>query len=143
VLLATIRLFMDRALRQAESELASCRDLRGQLGIVFEHFARRPYAMLHSTPNAEDIIEGVGTESRKAIAECRDGFRAVVEKLLTPAEDKIRASGMSLHQLANAILNFASAAKHEARDQAHLDGPAPKPDDDGSSVRSVKRSGIK
>jgi hypothetical protein len=119
VLLATIRLFMDRVLRQAESELASCRDLRGQLGIVFE--ARRPYAMLHSTPNAEDIIEGVGTESRMAIAECRDGFRAVVEKLLTPAEDKIRASGMSLHQLANAILNFASAAKHEARDQAHLD----------------------
>jgi AcrR family transcriptional regulator len=121
VLSATIRLFMDRALQRAEAELASCDDLRGQLAIVFEHLVRQPYAMAHSSPNAEDIIDGVGADSRKVIRECMEGFRAVFEKLLTPGEVKIRASGMTTDQLVDAILNFASAAKHEARDQAHLD----------------------
>nr|WP_294812960.1 TetR/AcrR family transcriptional regulator [uncultured Sphingomonas sp.] len=121
VLVATVRLFMNRALRQAETELESCSDLRAQLDIVFEHLARRPYAMAHSTPNAEDVIEGVGTESRKAISEYRDGFRAVLEKLFAPAEEKVRAAGITIHQLADAVVNFATAAKHQARDQAHLD----------------------
>jgi AcrR family transcriptional regulator len=121
VLFATIRLFMDRALKETERELAGCSDLREQLGIVFEHVARRPYAMLHASPHTEDIIEGMSAESRKVIAESYEGFRAVVEKLLAPAKGKIRASGTTVHRLADAILNFAIAAKHEARDQAHLD----------------------
>lgn len=121
VLVATIRLFMDRALRQAEIELADCSDLRGQLDIIFEHLIRRPYAMAHSAPNAEDIIDGVGAESRKAIAECRDGFGVVLERLLASAEGKLRASGMTAHQLADAVVNFATGAKHQARDRAHLD----------------------
>ncbi|NYJ10996.1 AcrR family transcriptional regulator [Rhizobium leguminosarum] len=121
VLSATIRLVLDRELRQAESELASCSDLRDQLGIVFDHLARRPYAMLHSTPNAADIVEGVSEESRKVIGEWRDNFRSVVERLLAPVNSNLILSGITPHQLADAVVNFASLSKYEARDHAHLD----------------------
>ncbi|WP_404405212.1 TetR/AcrR family transcriptional regulator [Pelagibacterium halotolerans] len=57
ILVATIRFLMDRELRQTEAELAGCSDLGGQLDVVLEHLAR-PYAMLHATSNAEDIIGG-------------------------------------------------------------------------------------
>ncbi|KAB8123127.1 TetR/AcrR family transcriptional regulator [Komagataeibacter medellinensis] len=121
VLSATIRLFMERTLQRTEAELPSCDNLRDQLAIVFEHLVRQPYAMVHSSPNAEDIVEGVDADSRKVIRECMEEFRAVVETLLTPSEVNIRASGMTTRQLADAVLNFACAAKHEARDQAQLE----------------------
>ncbi|WP_076859060.1 TetR/AcrR family transcriptional regulator [Bradyrhizobium mercantei] len=121
VLFATTRLFMDRALKETQRELEGCSDLRKQLGIVFEHVARRPYRMLHASPHTEDIIEGMSAESRMVIAECNEGFRALIEQLLAPEKDKIRASGMTVRRLADAVLHFAIAAKHEARDQAHLD----------------------
>lgn len=121
VLAATIRLFMDRALRRTEAELAGCDELRGQLAIVFEHLVRQPYAMIHASPNAEDLIYGVEAGSRKVISESMAGFRTLIEQLLAPGEAGIRACGMTPGQLADAILSFAVAAKHEARDQAHLD----------------------
>lgn len=121
VLFATTRLFMDRALNEAERELDGCSDLRQQLAIVFEHVARRPYAMLHASPHTEDILEGMSVESRMVVAECNEAFRVVIERLLAPAKGKIRASGMTVQRLADAILHFAIAAKHEARDPAHLD----------------------
>jgi len=121
VLVATIRLFMDRALEETERGLEGGRDLRERLGIVFEQLARRPYAMLRAAPNTEDVIEGVGAESRNAITESYDSFRDIIEKLLAPSEDKIGASGLTVHQLADAIRRFASAAKREARDETHLD----------------------
>ncbi|MNY66858.1 hypothetical protein D3C86_2043500 [compost metagenome] len=77
--------------------------------------------MLHASPNTEDIIEGVSTESRRAISESNDLFREVIEKVLAPSEEKIRAAGMSAYQLADAIRHFATAAKQQARNQAHLE----------------------
>ncbi|MBB4260538.1 MULTISPECIES: TetR/AcrR family transcriptional regulator [unclassified Bradyrhizobium] len=121
VLFATIRLFMHRALKETERELEGCNDLRKQLGVVFEHVARRPYTMLHASPHAAEIIDGMSAESRKVIAECYEEYRSIIEKLLAPTKGNIRASGMTVHQLTDAILNFAIAAKHEAHDQAHLD----------------------
>lgn len=121
VLLATIRLFMDRALKETVSDLAGVDDLREQLGIVFEHLVRRPYALVHASPNAEDIIEGLGGESRALISECRGEFRDIVKNLLRPAKAKIAKSGMTVRQLADAVVTFAYAAKYEAEDRAHLD----------------------
>ncbi|WP_404405210.1 hypothetical protein [Pelagibacterium halotolerans] len=45
----------------------------------------------------------------------------MVEKLVMSAEDEIHASCMTPQQLADAIVNFASAVKYDVRDQAHLD----------------------
>jgi AcrR family transcriptional regulator len=121
VLDGAIRMFMVQALAETERGVARAGDLREQLGIVFEHLVRRPYAMIHASPHTDDLVDGVGPESRKLIGEYRDRFRRRIETLLSPAENEIRASGISVHQLADAIEHFASAAKNEARDQAHLD----------------------
>lgn len=120
VLAATIELVMSRALEQAKTDLADCHDLTRQMDLVLEHLVRRPFAMLHSTPNAADIIEGVGADSRAAIQRSKDAFRTVLEDLLAPAGDMIRTSGLTVDQLADAVVNLASAAKHEARDDDHL-----------------------
>ncbi|MGO9742329.1 MAG: TetR/AcrR family transcriptional regulator [Roseiarcus sp.] len=121
VLVATIRLFMDGAIEATERGVADGRDFGEQLGIVFEHLAREPYRMLHASPNTEDIIEGVGEESRQAISESYRRFRDIIETLLAPFEEKIWASGTTARHLADAIRLFACAAKDEARDEAHLD----------------------
>jgi AcrR family transcriptional regulator len=121
VLGGAIRLFMVEALAEIERGVALTSDLREQLGIVFEHLVRRPYAMIHASPHTDDLVDGVGPESRKLIGEYRDRFRLVIERLLSPAEGNIRAAGISVHQLADSVEHFAAAAKNEARDQAHLD----------------------
>jgi AcrR family transcriptional regulator len=121
VLRATIGLVMARALDEAERDLAGAAGLEAQLDIVFEHLARRPYAMLHASPHAGDVIDGVGAESRAVIAACIARFGALVIRLLAPERQRIEASGLTVERLADAVLNFAAAAKHEARDAAHLD----------------------
>ena len=121
VLVATIKLFMDRSLAEARADLRELTRLEDQLPVVLEHLARRPYAMLHASPHTQDVIDGVGEESRRVIAECTGRFRDLVEELLAPIEDRVGASGLSLSAFADAIVTFAAAAKHEARDQAHLD----------------------
>jgi AcrR family transcriptional regulator len=121
VLNATIRLFMARALAEAERELVGVTDMGTQLDIMFEHLVRRPYAMLHASPHAGDVIDGVGGGSRAVIADCMAHFGTVIRRLLAPAAPRIEAGGQTLDRLADAILTFAAAAKHEARDAAHLD----------------------
>lgn len=120
VLVATIRLYMDRAIGETNEALRTVDDIGQSLEIVFEHLARRPYALLNSAPNYEDLIEGQGELSRRAVSDGYQRFAAILERLLAPAEARIRAAGSTVGGLADAILRFACAAKHEARDAAHL-----------------------
>ena len=121
VLVATIGLYMDRAIAEIEKALRPNSELSENLELVFEHLARRPFALLNSAPNSEDMIDGQGELSRKAISDGYARFGVILERLLQPAEAAIGAAGLTVAGLADAVLRFACAAKHEARDAAHLD----------------------
>ncbi len=120
VLRATIRLFTDRGISNIEAGLETVKGLGPQLDLVFEQVAVRPFSMLHTSPNAEDLIQGMNAASREEIEENDARFRAVTADILQPFEAQIAQSGMSVAELADLIQTFASSAKTQAKNEAHL-----------------------
>ncbi len=121
VLRATIRLFTERALKEIEKGLKTRTTLGGQLDLVFQKIAKEPYAIIHASPNAEDIIQGMNAASRDEIENSNDKFCAIIERILTPHKSAIRASKLTLGALADYIQRSTSAMKQQARNQEHLD----------------------
>lgn len=120
VLRGTIRLFTDRAIQEIEQGLLSQASLGAQLDLIFEHIALRPYALIHASPNAEDIIQGMNAASRDEIESSNERFRAVIESILSPYKSIFRKSKIAVIPLSDLIQRSASAMKQQARDEAHL-----------------------
>ena len=120
VLKATIRLFTGRAMDAIATGLADRAALSDRLDLVFEHIAVQPFELLHASPNTEDIIEGFDSASRDEISLSNERFRATIEELLEPYRAEIGKSGLTTRAFSDFIRHAASAAKHNARDRAHL-----------------------
>lgn len=121
VLRGTIRLFTQRAMAEIENGLKSCSTLAEQLDVIFEQFAVKPHELLHSSPNAEDIILGMNAASRDEIAENDQAFRAVLARAFETKADAISTAGLSPQSLAEITQMSVSAAKEKAIDRSHLD----------------------
>ena len=121
VLRAAIRLFTQQSLAEIAAGLPGRSTLDGKLDLVFEHIALKPYALLNSSPNAEDMVDGMNATSRDEIAASNELFREAIESVLREYEERIRATDMTLAALSDLIQTAAKAAKHRARDQEHLE----------------------
>ncbi len=121
VLRATIRLFTARAMAEIEKGLSKSKSLSEKLDVVFEQIAVRPYEMLHSSPNAEDIISGMNTASRDEIAENDRAFQDVLERIFSENEAPVRMAGLSPRGFAEIVQIAISTTKTKANSRKHLD----------------------
>ena len=120
VLKGTIRLFTDRTIAEIKTALEKERDIGKRLDIVFQAIAVKPFKILRSSPNSEDIVEGMNAASRNEIEESNERFREIIETILEPIDKGLSRAGLTAHQLSDLIQKSASAAKTKAKDEEHL-----------------------
>ncbi len=123
VLIGTIRLHTERTIQQIEEGLiglADPGDLGAKLDLLFEFIAIQPYEIIHASPNAESLLEGMNAASDAEIAISNEKFRELIEKVLLPHAGSLEDVGLTLHQLSDMLRNYASAVKNQAEDLAHL-----------------------
>lgn len=80
-----------------------------------------PFELLHTNPNAEDIVDGINTVSKEALDQTIRDFVGVAKKFLTPYEMAFAKSGKSVDEIAEFLQVSAYGAKKIARDRQHLD----------------------
>ncbi|GAA6162631.1 hypothetical protein NBRC116590_03350 [Pelagimonas sp. KU-00592-HH] len=120
IMRAVIRLFCIRSINEIETRLPACETLEDRLRLVFEVTTLRPYEKMHSTPNAEDIIEGFNNSSQAELAESAERVRAKLEEILTPHADTLATRGLTPYSLSDMVQTGANASRKQVRDLAHL-----------------------
>ena len=120
VLRATIRLHAERSLAAIETACARASSLGDQLEIVFKHLVVGPYELVHATPHADEIIEGLNEAAKEELAIAEDRYRKAVEELLAPHAQRIGAAGLSTRGLSDLIVMSWGGIKRKAASRKHL-----------------------
>ena len=120
VLQATIRLLADRVVADIEAGLTKAGDLGEQLDIIFKHVAIEHFDLLHSSPNAEDIVAGFNATSQDELEAGAKRNIELISGILKPHAGEIEENGLSVDQLSDFVQRMATAAKYNALDRKHL-----------------------
>lgn len=120
VLRATLCLEADKTLAAIEINCESVATLGEQLDVVFEHMALRPYKLMQSVPDPDDLIEGINAAGRDEIQRNNERFRKTIEKLLLPYAGKVKAADLNLKRLSDMIRRAISGFKHKAESRQKL-----------------------
>ncbi len=120
VLKATIRLISERTQAAVTTECAERQALGDKLDIIFEHMAVRPFALLNTNPDADDIISGFNDAARAELMIASERNREIIEAEFSLYQHKIIAAGLTPHQLSDLLQNTLASFKHKAKDKRHL-----------------------
>lgn len=120
VLQATIRLLADRVVADIEAGLKKTDDLGERLDIIFRHIAIEHFDLMHTSPNAEDIVAGFNASSQNELEAGAKRNIKLISRVMTPYADAIEKSGLSVAQFADFVQRTATAAKYNARNRKHL-----------------------
>jgi AcrR family transcriptional regulator len=120
LLRACTRYLADQTVAGLESGFASTRPIADKLDIIFDCIAARHYALIHQSPEADDVISGFNSACKSELAEAGERYQALIAEQLQSCHQTIEHSGLTVEQLAEYILRTTKALKYEARDETHL-----------------------
>ena len=120
VLRALIRDFADNAIASVRDDCAKAETLSERLDALFRHMTIKPFDMLHSSPHADDILEGMNTAARDEIALKQRDYEHLIGDILAPAAGAIEAQGLTIARLSEHIYCAAKGIKLHASSQRHL-----------------------
>jgi len=120
ILRRSIRMFGKDAFAAIEAELPHATTLAEKLDLVMREMVLKPFQFLHSSPNAQDLIEGYNAAGREEMEANYLTFQNKLEKLLAPYTEQLEARSLSPALLAEIARRSAASIKHQAKDEAHL-----------------------
>ena len=120
VLRGTIRCFNRKALAAVRLDWAQPGTLSERLGSLFRHIVVKPFEMIHTMPEADDLISGFNEAGKEEIANAQEQYRLLIEQALTPYGSAIERSGLNAVQLSDFICRTAIGFKYQAKDRQHL-----------------------
>ncbi|MEM8877454.1 MAG: TetR/AcrR family transcriptional regulator [Pseudomonadota bacterium] len=121
ILRGAIRKYCEDAIAAIESELPYLNTLEAQIALVLRESTLKPYTILHSSPNAQDLIDGFNETGREELEKSSVAFRDQLIRILTPHADSLSSKGLEPVRLAEIVQRAAGAFKYQATDQAHLE----------------------
>jgi len=120
VLQAAIRIHAERSLAAIERRCAEVDDLSDQLDIVFQYLIVKPFEQLSALPHADELITGFNQAAKQEIDTSHEQYRAFIETLLQPYEERIRAGGLTPKLLSDCIQKACVGFKYKARNKKHV-----------------------
>lgn len=120
ILRALIRHYAMDAVSLIRQEAKQKEGLSEKLDSVFHHMTIKPFELLHSSPNAEEILDGINGPARDALLETQVLYEEVIAEILAPYEDGFSSVGLSVADVAVHIFSSAKGIKHHARNKVHL-----------------------
>ncbi|WP_171179975.1 TetR/AcrR family transcriptional regulator [Ruegeria sp. HKCCD8929] len=120
VLQATIRLLADKVIADIEAGLKKADGLGDQLDVIFKHIAIEHFDLMHTSPNAEDIVAGFNASSQNELEEGAQRNIEVISRVIGPYASEIEENGLTVAQFADFVQRSATAAKYNAKSRKHL-----------------------
>lgn len=120
VLQGTIRLLADRVIAGMEAGIRKASTLGEQLDVVFKLVAIDHFDLMHSSPNAEDIVAGFNAASQNELEAGAKRNIEVISRILEPYASEIERHDLTVAQLADFVQRSSTTAKYSAIDRAHL-----------------------
>ncbi len=120
LLRGTVRLIADRSIEAIERDCAADTPLHEQLDVVFRELALRPFQLVHNSPEASDIVEGLTAACAEEVRDAATRSRAVLARLFTPYAAAFADADTSVDAFADFLQTALSGLKKLARDEAHL-----------------------
>ena len=120
VLCAAIRYFADQSLSAIRKGWEGAENLGEKLDIYFEHAIIASFAIVRSSPDADDMISGYNAAGKAEIARAQERKKAAIAEILDPHESGIRDAGLSVDQLADYIQSASMGVRNSARTELHL-----------------------
>ncbi len=120
LLRGAVRLIADRSLEAIARDCDPTMPLSAQLDVMFRELAVRPYQLVHSSPEANDIVEGLTQACAEEVRDAGLRARAVLAQLLASYAAPLKAADSSPEQFADFLHTTLSGLKKTARDEAHL-----------------------
>lgn len=120
ILRGSIRAYGAAAIAAIEAGLPKLDNLGDQVDLVLEEMSLKPFIFLHSSPNAQDLIDGYNAAGRDEMEANYLAFQGVLTKIFAPYTPALSDRGLSPEMLAECLRRAAAAFKNQARDEAHL-----------------------
>ncbi|MEM6634528.1 MAG: helix-turn-helix domain-containing protein [Pseudomonadota bacterium] len=120
VLRGSIRMFGQDAIAAIEAGLPKLPTVSGKIDLVLQEMVVKPFLFLHSSPNAQDLIEGYNAAGRSEMEANYIAFQTVFLEIFEPFNGVLKRRGLTPDLLAELLRRSASAAKYQAKDEAQL-----------------------
>ncbi|MGI9327332.1 MAG: hypothetical protein ACR2PZ_19095 [Pseudomonadales bacterium] len=91
--------------------------------MIFKHIAIKLYDLMHTSPNAEDLVAGFNASSQEELEAGAKRKFELISRVMEPYASKIKGNGLSVEQLADFVQRTATAAKYNASSRKHLLSP--------------------
>ncbi|MEM9332250.1 MAG: TetR/AcrR family transcriptional regulator [Pseudomonadota bacterium] len=121
ILKAIIEAYVEDTCVSFKAHLASGHSLEDGLELAFDHFARKPYELIHRTSHGGEIMEAFETAAGEEMAASRQRFSDAMVTLLTPHVDEDAPDTLSVDRLADFVVHTAMGHKAKAASQDHLE----------------------
>jgi AcrR family transcriptional regulator len=119
VFFAAIRDLSSELMRTIRASLPAHNSLESRLRFAFETWTIQGYAMMQSTPDARDLIEGTDKVACEAMTDINAGFEALLAEILEPfATSPIKSSEGKTDLDAKEIARLLAASAHGCKDVA-------------------------
>lgn len=115
-----IRVYSDQAIKDIKAALKSTTDLGDQIDLILQRMIVPGFELVRSSPNAQDIIEGINDTTKEELALSAERFQAVLVTVLEPFKDALNATDTTPAEMAGFIQMSARAAKDTASDKKNL-----------------------
>ena len=120
ILRGSIRAYGTDALQAIEAKLPGLTTTAEKVDLILDEMALKPFVLLHSSPNAQDLIDGYNAAGRSEMEANNDAFQSLFLRIFTSHADALPRRGLSPDLLAELARRSATSLKYQAQDEGHL-----------------------
>ena len=121
ILRALIEAHVEETCESIKEHIESGGTLEDGLELAFDHFARKPYELIHKTPHGDEIMESLENAASAEMAASKQRFSDGMVKMIAPHVSAKANPDLSAPKLADFVVHTAMGHKAKAASQAHLE----------------------
>lgn len=121
MIVASIRYISEKNLAAVRSRLETCETLEDKLDAYFAETVKKAYAIIQTSSDAEDLMDGHNKAGKEAIRESHANHETLVADILTTYRSEIEAGGQTVAGLAHFIVTVVMGLKYSAESEEDLD----------------------
>ena len=120
VLCAAIRYFSETSMSAIKHTWGGTDDLGEKLDIYFEQAIIQFFVVIHSSPDANEMMSGYNDAGKAEIARMRLQKIEAIAEIFEPFAAAITNSGLTVEQLADFFQSASMNLRNDARNEEHL-----------------------
>ncbi|MDJ0613455.1 MAG: TetR/AcrR family transcriptional regulator [Rhizobiaceae bacterium] len=121
ILRGLIEAHVEQTCKELTAHLEANGSLEDGLELAFDHFARKPYQLIHKTPHGGEIMEALDNSASEEMAESKARFSEGMIAVLKPHISAESPANLRAEELADFVVHTAMGHKMKASSEEHLE----------------------